>query len=210
VAEPPSGEELIAAFADWAASQRIRAAAANRARERSLRDQAAAQATWSGLLLELAERRAGVTAAVGGRRWQGRLVGVGRDFCVLETRAGRFALIPFRAISVLWPEPLGPAIGATTGPASEAATGPAIGATTGPAIGAPASTRRPALDLSLPAALSMLVDDRYPVTVVTTSGLETAGLLVGLGDDVLTIQADPPARSLAYVPLHALSLCELR
>ena len=47
-----AGEELVAAFARWAADQRAGTAAADRARERSLRDQAGGhgdlgRASWS-------------------------------------------------------------------------------------------------------------------------------------------------------------------
>jgi hypothetical protein len=103
---------------------------------------------------------------------------------------GSFALIRLAAISVLSPDPV------TVGPER--------------AIGVPTGARRPSLDMSLAAALSMLVDERAPVTVVTTSGEETSGRLVALGDDVVTIQADAPARWPAYVRLGALGLCELR
>jgi hypothetical protein len=87
-------------------------------------------------------------------------------------------------------------------------SGPAVGPES--AIGVPTGARRPPLDISLAAALSMLVDERAPVTLVTTSGEETSGRLVALGDDVVTIQADGPARGPAYVRLDALGLCELR
>jgi hypothetical protein len=56
----------------------------------------------------------------------------------------------------------------------------------------------------------MLVDERAPVTIVTTSGEETSGRLVALGDDVVTIHVDAPARWPTYVRLDALGLCELR
>ena len=87
------GDELVAALDRWAAMQRAAAAAAGRARERSLRDQAATLATWTGVLVDLAEQGAPVTAVVANQRRSGRVIGVGRDF---------FGSTPGRAGSA-WP-----------------------------------------------------------------------------------------------------------
>ena len=99
-----AGDELVAAFVRWAADQRAATAAADRARARSLRDQATAAATWAGLLVDLAERLASVTTVVAGQQRSGRLVGVGRDFCVLQSDHGRTALIAVGEIAQLWPD----------------------------------------------------------------------------------------------------------
>jgi hypothetical protein len=179
------GDELVAAFARWAADQRAEAAAADRVKERSLRAQASASATWSGILVDLAEQATAVTAVVGAQRRRGRIVGVGPDFCVFEAHLGGSALISLPAMSALWPE-------RTTGAIP------------------PAGARRPALELSLLAALSMLAEERSPVTLVTLGGDEIAGDLIAAGEDVLTVQTDPPARRLAHVRLSALARCELR
>ena len=180
------GDELVAAFARWAADQRAEAAAADRVRERSLRTQASATATWAGILVDLAEQATPVTAVVAAQRRRGRIVGVGPDFCVFEAHLGGPALICLPAMSALWPERT------TTGAFP------------------PAGARPPALELSLLAALSMLAEERSPVTLVTSGGDEIAGDLIAAGEDVLTVQTDPPARRLAYVRLSALARCELR
>jgi hypothetical protein len=97
------GDELVAAFTTWAAEQRAESAAAGRARERSLREQAAASATWVGILVDLAEQGTRVTALVAGQRRSGRIAGVGRDFLVLDPRYGHTALIRLDAVLTLWP-----------------------------------------------------------------------------------------------------------
>jgi hypothetical protein len=180
-----AGEELVAAFVRWAADQRAGMAAANRARERSLRDQAAATATWVGVLVDLAEQAAPVTVVVAGQRRSGRLVGVGRDFCVLQGEHGRAALIRLPEISQLWPD-----IRALDEP--------------------PAGDRSPSIDLPLISALALLADERSPVGLISGGGLETVGELVAAGDDVLTVRTAPPARRLVYVPLDSVAVCELR
>ena len=63
------------------------------------------------------------------------------------------------------------------------------------------------LSISPSPLASMLVDERAPVTIITTSGEETSGLLVVLGDDVMTIQADGRR---AGRPTYALSVRTLR
>ena len=182
------GDELVAAFARWAADQRVVAAAGDRARERSLREQARSSATWTGVLVDLAEQGSPVTVMVAGQRRCGRLVGVGRDFCVLEPDQGRTALIALPQVTELWPDR----------PAGWALSEP------------PGGDRSPAIDLPLMAALALLAEDRSPVGVFSTGGLETAGDLVAAGDDVLTLRTGTPVRRLVYVPLRAVAVCELR
>jgi hypothetical protein len=179
------GDELVAAFARWAADQRVVAAAGDRARERSLREQARATATWTGVLVDLAEQGNQVTVMIAGQRRGGRLVGVGRDFCVLEPDQGRTALISVEHVTELWPD----------GPARN---------------DAPEGDRSPAIDLPLMAALALLAEERSPVGVFSTGGFETAGDLVAAGDDVLTVRTGTPGRRLVYVPLRALAICDLR
>ena len=181
----PGADELVAAFARWAADQRAAAAASERSRERSLREQAGALATWSGILVDLAEQGAVVTAVIAGRPRRGRIVGVGRDFCVLESEPRRTALVLLEAISEVRPEP-------------EASRGLPVG------------DRDAAIALPLITALALLAEDRHPVALVTGAGLESTGILVSAGQDVLTLRAAPPGRRLAYVPLSAVALCELR
>jgi len=190
VPEDESGDALVAAFAQWAAGQRVDAAVAGRARERSLREQAGAGATWTGVLLDLAERGAPVAIAAPGGRRRGRIVGVGPDFCVVALESGRPSLIALDALTQIWPDP------------------DRAGAR--PDGGLAAGDREPALGLSFAAALAMLAEERSPVTLVTGAGEAVTGILIGAGEDVLTLQTDPPGRRIAHLPLGAVAACELR
>jgi hypothetical protein len=181
--QPTRGDDFVAALDRWAAAQRVAAGAASRARERSLREQAAAEATWIGILVDLAEQGAPVTAVVANRHRRGRIVGVGRNFFVLEADPGRTGLARSDAVASIWPE-----------------HGAAL----------PAGARGGAIDLSLMLALALVAEERNPVCLVTPAGVETAGELVAAGEDVLTVRTEPPGRRLAYVPLGAVAWCELR
>jgi hypothetical protein len=180
----PRGEDLVASLDRWAASQRTASAAASRARERSLREQAATLATWTGILVDLAEQGAPVTVVVANQHHRGRIVGVGRDFFVLDAHPGRSALVRSDAVVSISPE--------------------------GAAAPLPAGARGGAIDLSLMTALALLAEERSPVCLATTTGLETAGDLLAAGEDVLTVRTDSPRRRLAYLPLRAVAWCELR
>jgi hypothetical protein len=181
------GDEVVAAFSRWAAEQRTVSAAGSRSRERSLREQAAASATWAGALVDLAEGGAPVTAVIGRQRRTGRIVGVARDFFVLETRTGRSDLVVLRAVDALWPDQ-----------------------TVGPRPAGPAGDRGGAIDLSLMMALAVLAEEHAPIGLTTTSGIEIAGDLLAAGEDVLTVRTDAPNRRLAHVPFSAVAICELR
>jgi hypothetical protein len=181
--QPARGDDFLAALDRWAATQRAAAGAASRARERSLREQAAMQATWTGILVDLAEQGAPVTAVLANRPRRGRIVGVGRDFFVLEVHPGRSGLARSDAVASLWPEH---------------------------GVAPPGGMRGGAIDLSLLMALALVAEERHPVCLVTSAGLETSGELVAAGEDVLTVRTEPPGRRLAYVPLGAVAWCELR
>jgi hypothetical protein len=185
VADSQRGNDVVAAFATWAAEQRTAAAAAGRTRERSQRELAGASATWSGVLVDLAEQATPVTVAVAGLRRPGRIVGVGRDFCVLEAPP-RTALISLPAISALSPD------------------------LPGPRVDLPAGDRDPTIDLTLVLALARLAEQRAPVTLIARDGQESTGDLLGAGEDVLTVRGQAPARRLAYVPISAVAVCDLR
>jgi hypothetical protein len=144
-------------------------------------------ATWLGLLVDLAEQKAAVTAVVAGQRRSGRIIGVGRDFCVLQSEQGRTALIGAHEISQLWPDP-----------------------DLGTAEGLPAGDRSPSVDLPLISALALLAEERSPVGLVSSGGVETTGELAAVGDDVLTLRTAPPARRLVHLPVGSVAVCELR
>jgi hypothetical protein len=183
VEEHHSGDDLVEAFARWAAGERASTAAQERARERWLRAQATSEATWTGVVLDLAEQRAVVTVAVASQRRSGRIVGVGRDFCVLHQANGRPAVVPLHALSAVLPD---------AGTAAVAANG-----------------RRPDLEMMAIDAFEALAGDRAPVALVVNGGQQFDGDLLAMGEDVLTLQTGPPARRLIYVPLAAVLLCEL-
>ena len=174
------GDRLLAAFARWAAQQRTEQAAGMRSRERSLRDQAAGEATWSGLLVDLAETEAELTMEVGSRRMRGRLIGMGRDFCVLDQDGRRPALIPIDRIAGVWKEK--------------------------PASG----SRFPHLDLTFGAALSGLAEERSPVCVVLSSGNQVIGELISSGADLVTVRTEPSTRRTVHLQTSHIEICELR
>ena len=189
------GDSLAAAFERWAAAERTAQAAATRSRERALREQAAGEATWAGLLVDLAETLAQVTLGVGARQLTGILVGMGRDFCVLEQRdqrLGRQFLIPNKGIVTVWPTP-GP-----TGKGSTARQSTASG------------SRIPHHDLSFESALAGLADDRSPVCIRIAGGAEVSGDLVGSGADLVTVRTEPPARRIVHIRSDHIEVCELR
>lgn len=154
---------------------------ASRSRERSLRDQAGASATWAGVLVDLAEQSAEVVVSVAGTRRAGRLVGVGPDYCVLEQRGGRPAIVVMAAI-------------ASVTPLQDRRS-------------APSGARPPALELSLAAALGGLADERAPVGLCVGPGEVVDGELIAAGEDVVTVQS---ASRTVHVPLRAVLVCELR
>jgi hypothetical protein len=175
-----SGDSVVAAFARWAAQERVADAAGTRSKERSLRDQAAGEATWSGLLVDLAETQAEVELEVGTRSLAGRLVGIGRDFCVLEQRGRRPALIRSDRIVAIWKER--------------------------PAAG----SRFPNLDLSFAAALAALADERSPVSLLVSGGGKVTGDLVASGTDLVSVRTGPAARRTVHVRTCHIEVCELR
>jgi hypothetical protein len=181
---PSPGERLAAAFERWAASERITEAAASRRRWRSLSEQASASATWTGVLLDLAERAEPVVVCIGADRLTGRLVGLGPDFCVLEQAGGRPAVVRSAAVCSLSP--------AETRRSET-----------------PAGQRFPALELSLASVLEALAGERAPV-VVHCGGAPIEGELLSVGSDLVTLRADGQPRRLTHVPLGALTWCELR
>jgi len=178
------GDELVAAFTQWAAGQRASAAAEDRAKERWLRDEASSSANWRGILVDLAERAATVVVASGRQKCTGRVVCVGRDFCVLQQATGRPALLPLSAMSALWPE--------------------------GSAGGAPAGDREPNLALSLVGALAALAEDRVPIALTLADGVHLEGLVVTVGEDVITLRVEGTARRFAHVRLASVTCCEVR
>jgi hypothetical protein len=84
----------------WVADARADEAAGERVRERWLRQQAEEDASFAGVLLDLAERGLTVTVTgVSGRRHQGRVAALGADFVALRTETGRLTLLALDAVA---------------------------------------------------------------------------------------------------------------
>ena len=178
------GEELVAAFTRWAGTERAGLAAASRTRERWLREQLAASATWIGTLVDLSEKRDEVKLAVGASRFAGRVVGVGRDFCVLDQAGSRPVLVRARSIEAAWP--------------GESSWRSVAGEGSAP------------IEMSMNAAVATLADERTPVSLLLDGGAVVEGELIGAGEDVLIVRLRGAARRQVYVQFDAISACELR
>jgi hypothetical protein len=177
--DDPTADRLLAAFALWSADQRVGQAAGARSRERWLRRQAADAATLIGTLIDLAERCADVALVVGARSVTGRLAGVGRDACVIAEPSGTATVVPLaRLVAVR-------VAGRRTG------LGEATGERAGPGGWAMAD------------ALAALAAERSPVRLGLKGGEVLSGVLVTVGEDVLTLQL-PVDGARAYVALAAL------
>jgi hypothetical protein len=172
-------------FQDLLDAARADEAARSRVRERWLRQQAEEGARLSGTLLDLAEL--GVHVAVrtaSGRSWQGTVVAVGRDFCVLRGPWGPDTCLSLGAVTLVRP-------------GARAAAPTAAGDRVAP------------LDLTLRELLARLAGGRPEVGVVS-AGEGVSGRLQGVGVDVLSLQLDSPTRQMCYVSLGSVSEVVLR
>jgi hypothetical protein len=173
-------DELLAALAGWSADERVREAARSRARRRSLGHQAAESATFAGVLLDLAERRASVTITTVGGRHDGQLVAAATGICVVRSAAGEAALIALPAIT-------------------HVTTGPVL------AIG----ERTPPLELDLAGALAAMAADRPTVRLELVGGERVAGVLDTVGTDLVSLHSNGEPRQTALIALDAVSACLL-
>ncbi|MHB1534014.1 MAG: hypothetical protein ACYC1D_05265 [Acidimicrobiales bacterium] len=184
-----AAEDVIAAFVRWATREHAAEAAGARSTERWLRQEDAEAATWTGLLVDLAERRQDVVLSVAGgdhdapARLTGTLVGTGRDFAVVEDHARVTTLVRTAAIVTL-------AGGPTNGPRPVAA-----------------GDREPAIPLDFAGALAALGAQRCPVLLRVAGGGNLSGDVVSVGVDVLTLQHPPPRRSTLHVALGRIWAC---
>jgi hypothetical protein len=220
------GDDLVAAFQRWLAGERTAAAAQNRAKERWLRDQASASASWAGILVDLAEQAATVIIGMGRRRCTGRIAGVARDFCVVQQAGGRPALIALEAISAVWPAQgraggaggIGDTGGAgdvggaggVTGAGGVGGVGGVSGVSGVGGVGSVSGDRRPSLAISMAGALSALADERARVSLTVEDGDQVEGELVAVGEDVITLRIEALSRRSVYVRLASVRSCEIR
>jgi hypothetical protein len=171
------GGDLGARLEAWAADARVREAADARARERWLRSAAAHDATFVGVLVDLAE--AGTTAVVRtttSRRHRGVVRAVTEECAVLRTDALGDVVLALTGIAEVRPE---------HGARSD-------------------GTRRAPLDLTLAEVLDRLAPDRPRVGMTLAGGEALAGELRTVGRDVVTLLLDGQPRSTAYVRVGAI------
>lgn len=162
----------------WVAEARIDEAALGRARERWLREVADQEATFGGVLMDLAERAAPVAIhAQGGRRLHGTIRVIGADFVAVELTTGAAVLVATRAIS-------------------QVRTAPHVRSTVG--------DRVVRTELRLTDVLSELAADREHIAVVTGGGDTIAGELRSVGHDVVVLRTDAAQPASAYVPVPTI------
>jgi hypothetical protein len=173
-------DRLLADLNRWAAERRTDEAAAARARERSLRQQASESATLAGLLVDLAERRATVVArTTTGASHRGTAVLVGLDFVALAgTGDAPLTLLALHGLTSVRLADSGPPGGA-------------------------AQTDRGPGDLDLGTVLAGAAADRPRVRLVLGSE-RVSGELVGAGLDVITVRTDGHPPAVVYLPLASL------
>ena len=164
----------LRAFVD---EERGRAAAAERARTRRLREQASEEGTLAGTLLDLVEQGASAALRVdGGHLRQGTLLGLGTDYCALRLASGQPVYIALWAISTVRPAP-----GMGTGDLG---------------------TRTAGEDRTLIEVLARLAPQRPRVGLRLTGDADVvAGELCAVGRDVAEVRLDGPGRPRCFVSL---------
>lgn len=160
----------------WLADLLVDEAANARARAAWLERQATEEATFLGVLADLAEReRQVVIDTVAGRRYLGMIRVVGQDFCALLTKHDVDVLVRYEAIASARPAPREQG-------------------TVGDRFIAPVVT--------FDDALGALSGSGARVTVTGLGGTAVHGELRSVGHDVLTLRLDD--RSVAYVRLASV------
>lgn len=190
--EPSGGDDPTGGIAEdllrWAAAARADDAGRSRAKGRWLRRQAQEEATFAGLLVDLAERRAAVVVrTVAGRMHRGQVAAVGADFALLRSIQDRPILLPLVAVSTVRPAGVGD-------DGRNGGDGPASG------------RRRTTVDLLLAEALEALAGDRCRIAVAAAGDRDViGGELEAIGDDVLTIRLDGAGRKRTFISLAAVT-----
>ncbi|MFL6204713.1 MAG: hypothetical protein ACJ739_05130 [Acidimicrobiales bacterium] len=171
---------LAARLEAWLADARVERSADERAREHWLRAAADADATFSGVLVDLAER--GVPLAVAtaaGHRHRGVVEVVGADFVGLRVASRREVLVALRAISSV-------------------RTAPSAGVTSG--------ERAVTTHLRLGDVLGELAAERARVTLfVFHPGEAVSGELRSVGQDVVTVRTGGEAPGAAYLRVDGIA-----
>ncbi len=180
----------------WAAGARAQEAADQRVRERWLRQAAEEEASFAGLLADLAEAgRPVVVTTTAGRRHQGPVVAVGWDFVALTPHAGaagegRLTLVSFESIAELRQAP---------GSAPRASVAPAR-----PPTGPGENLGGGELGVTLAEVLAQAVAGRPRVALVLGT-VTVVGQLRAVGADVLSVRTDAEPGGLSYSRLSSVS-----
>jgi len=174
------GPTLATRLDAWLADARIEGSADARARERWLQAAADADGVFSGVLIDLAERRTAVAVSTtGGRRHHGAIEVIGADFVALRLASGHEVLLALAAVTAV-----------RTVPLADAAAGERVVTT----------------ELRLVDVLGGLTEERTRVLLVPMDGLDAvAGELRAVGQDVVTIRTDGEPPVTAYVPSGAIA-----
>lgn len=168
------GHGLLGRLATWAAEARADDLVAARTREGFLRRTAGEDATFAGVLLDLAERGSPVLVTLsGGRRHRGVVRAVGADFLGLVTAQGTHVLLAAGGVVSVRPEPRAATV---------------------------AGDRAVEVAAGLAEVLAVVAEDRPRVLVTAVGDADgLAGELRSVGRDVLVLRLDGPDRATAYV-----------
>lgn len=164
----------------WLAGLRAGEEAGSRRRQRSLQQQVSEEASFRGVLVDLADHRRSVAVdtVVGSRPLE--LRGVGIDFCAGIDR-GRWVLVALHAVAAVRP--------------------------LGGGLDLPGGSRAVGVDATLLEALADLLGDRPRVAATLVSGEPVTGELRSVGTDVVTLRADgDPARAVHLSTAHLVEL----
>ncbi len=176
--------DLTAELTRYLAEQRAEAAAVARTREHWLRQMAAEDGTFDGMLVDLAEQgRAVVVRSCTGRSHRGAIRAVGTDFCIVAGSHGQ-VLVARAAIDAVRVEPGG-----------DRPT--------------PLGDRTVELEADLVTAIAGLAGERRRVQVVTVGGESLAGELRTVNLDSLSVRLDGDG-AVAVVPAGSVAEVGLR
>ena len=176
----PGSTSFGARLERWVADARVDEDAMRRARERWLHDVAQQEATFGGVLADLAERQAPVSVeTTADRRHHGVVHVIGADFMALRTRTSTEVVVALAAIDVV-------------------RTGPSVDVTLGDRV---LST-----ELRLVDVLQRLAAERERAMIVMRRGDQPViGELRSLGQDVVVVRAEGAEHTTAYVPIAAIT-----
>lgn len=163
----------------WLAELRSGDAARVRRRQFWLERVASEQATFVGMLTDLAEATSEVVLeTTAGRRHTGSVKAVGHDFCAISEHR-RWAFLALRSLAV-------------------------IRSTEGAAVVA-SGDRTADVDLTLLEALADQLEDRPRVVVWLDSGQHVQGELAAVGQDLISVKIDGEPPRITHVSAAAIS-----